>query len=169
MRVYFGAGIQGAVSKEARAERAAIYRELISHIQSLGNEVLFEHTATNNKEEVWKVLEKQFGPLPPPGPERGAFIRSRNIEGVEKMAEAAIFEVSMPSLGVGIELAHAYLRPRMGLEQIPVLCLYQKDFWSHGLSVMVSGAVAAGIKVQVFEYDSIERAKNSLTDFLSSG
>jgi hypothetical protein len=165
MKIYFGAGIQGSPSAEARAERAALYRELISYIQSLGHEVLFEHTATNNKEEVWKVLERQFGPLPPAGPERGAFIRNRNIEAIEKMADAAIFEVSMPSLGVGIELAHAYLRPKMGLKSIPVLCLYQKDFWSHGLSVMVAGATPCG--VEVFEYGSLTESKKQIHDFLN--
>lgn len=165
MKIYFGAGIQGAPSAEARAERAALYRQLIEHIQSLGHEVLFEHTATNNKEEVWKVLEKQFGPLPPPGPERGAFIRNRNIEAIERMADAAIFEVSMPSLGVGIELAHAYLRPKMGLKEIPILCLYQKDFWSHGLSIMVSGASKIA-NLTVGEYPSILHAKQVIESFL---
>lgn len=167
MKIYFGAGIQGSPSAEARAERAALYRELISYIQSLGHEVLFEHTATNNKEEVWKVLEKQFGPLPPAGPERGAFIRNRNIEAIEQMADAAIFEVSMPSLGVGIELAHAYLRPKMGLKPIPILCLYQKGFWGHGLSIMVSGAAAASEYVRVVEYEKDLDAREEIEALLS--
>lgn len=167
MKIYFGAGIQGSPSREARAERAALYRELISYIQELGHDVLFEHTATNNKEEVWKVLEKQFGPLPPPGPERGAFIRNRNIEAIERMADAAIFEVSMPSLGVGIEFAHAYLRPKLGFGPIPILCLYQKDYWNHGLSVMVTGAGFSG--TQVSEYIQVGEAKQIINGFLSRG
>jgi hypothetical protein len=166
MKVYFGAGIQGASTPEVRAERAALYRAMIEHIQSLGHEVLFEHTATNNKEEVWEVLEKQFGPLPPAGPERSNFIRNRNIEAIEHMADAAIFEVSMPSLGVGIELAHAYLRPKMGLKPIPILCLYQKGFWGHGLSIMVSGAAAASEHVKVVEYENQGLAKNAISSLL---
>ncbi len=166
MKVYFGAGIQGSPSQEARAERAALYGELIAYVKELGHEVLFEHTATNDKEEVWKVLERQFGPLPPAGPERGAFIRNRNIEAIEKMADAAIFEVSMPSLGVGIELSHAYLRSKMGLKQIPVLCLYQKDFWSHGLSVMVSG-VPKEACVSIKEYSSLREAQELIKTHLA--
>lgn len=164
MRVYFGAGIQGAPTPEVRAERASLYRSMIEYIQSLGHEVLFEHTATNNKEEVWKILEKQFGPLPPAGPERSNFIRNRNIEAIEQMADAAIFEVSMPSLGVGVELAHAYLRPKMGLKPIPILCLYQKGFWGHGLSIMVSGAAAASESVTVAEHSQIDDWKRSISE-----
>ncbi len=166
MKIYFGAGIQASPNKEVRAERASRNRELIEFIQSLGHEVLFEHTATNNKEEVWKVLEKQFGPLPPAGPERNVFIRNRNIEAIEKMADAAVFEVSMPSLGVGIELAHAYLRQSMGLKPIPVLCLYQNNFWDHGLSIMVTGARQNG--VVVIEYASLNEAKDKILEFFQA-
>ena len=104
--------------------------------------------------------------LPPAGPERSNFIRNRNIEAIEQMADAAIFEVSMPSLGVGIELAHAYLRPKMGLTPIPILCLYQKGFWGHGLSIMVSGATAASGQVKVSEYDSLVDATANINSFL---
>jgi hypothetical protein len=36
--------------------------------------------------------------------------------------------VSTSSLGTGIELAHAYLRPGLGLPAIPVIALYQEDY-----------------------------------------
>ena len=37
--------------------------------------------------------------------------------------DAAVFEVSTPSLGTGIEIAHTYLRPRLGLPAIPMLAV----------------------------------------------
>jgi hypothetical protein len=52
---------------------------------------------------------------------------------------AAIFDVSTPSLGTGIEIAHAYLRPRLCLPAIPVIALYQKDCWPNNLSTMIRG------------------------------
>ena len=100
------------------------------------------------------------------GPERSNFIRNRNIEAIEQMADAAIFEVSMPSLGVGIELAHAYLRPKMGLKPIPILCLYQKGFWGHGLSIMVSGTAAVSEDVGVVEYGNEAEAKSAILGFI---
>ena len=51
------------------------------------------------------------------------------IELIEGDIDAAIFEVSTPSLNTGIEIAHAYLRPRLGLMAIPVFALYQKNYW----------------------------------------
>ncbi|MGD9372852.1 MAG: hypothetical protein PVF14_15620, partial [Desulfobacterales bacterium] len=51
-------------------------------------------------------------------------------------------EVSTPSLGTGIEIAHAYLRPRMGLSEIPVVALYQEDYWPNNLSTMIRGISA---------------------------
>jgi len=53
--------------------------------------------------------------------------------------EAAVFEVSTPSLGTGIEITHAYLRPRLGLPEIPVIALYQKGYWPNNLSTMIRG------------------------------
>ena len=54
-------------------------------------------------------------------------------------SNAAVFEVSTPSLGTGIEIAHAYLRPRMGLTTVPVIALYQNGFWPNKLSAMING------------------------------
>ena len=61
------------------------------------------------------------------------------IEAIEGDIKAAIFEVSNPSLGTGIEIAHAYLRPRVGLSLIPVLALYKKDYWPNKPSTMIKG------------------------------
>ena len=61
------------------------------------------------------------------------------IELIEGDIDAAVFEVSTPSLGTGIEIAHAYLRPRLGLTAIPVFALYQKNYWPNNLSTMIRG------------------------------
>jgi hypothetical protein len=55
-------------------------------------------------------------------------MRNKMIEAIEGEIKAAIFEVSTPSLGTGIEIAHAYLRLRLGLSRIPLLALYEKDY-----------------------------------------
>ncbi len=71
--------------------------------------------------------------------ERSILIRNKMIEFIEGDIDAAVFEVSTPSLGTGIELAHAYLRPRLGLPAIPVIALYQKNYWPNNLSTMIRG------------------------------
>jgi hypothetical protein len=136
MKIFFGAAIQGAQNRE---ERAAVHRLIIDTIKNCGCEVISEHTTGKDYEATAQLLEKSLGTLPPKGMERTAMIRNKMIEFIEGDIDAAIFEVSTPSLGTGIELAHAYLRPRLGLPAIPVVALYQKDYWRHNLSSMIRG------------------------------
>ena len=136
MKIFFGAAIQGASNRE---ERAAVHREIIVAIKSCECEVISEHTTGRDYASTARLLEKTLGPLPPKGMERTVLIRNKMIEFIEGDIDAAVFEVSTPSLGTGIEIAHAYLRPRLGLPAIPVFALYQKDYWPHNLSTMIRG------------------------------
>jgi hypothetical protein len=86
-----------------------------------------------------KLLEETLGTLPPQGMERTVLIRNKMIEFIEGDIDAAVFEVSTPSLGTGIEIAHTYLRAGLGLPAIPVIALYQKDYWPNNLSTMIRG------------------------------
>lgn len=139
MKIFFGAAIQGAHNRE---ERAAVHRLIIDAIKSCDHEVLCEHTTGKDYETTAKLLEKTLGALPPQGTERTVMIRNKMIDFIEGDIDAAVFEVSTPSLGTGIEIAHAYLRPRLGLKAIPVVALYQKDYWPNNLSTMIRGITA---------------------------
>ena len=99
--------------------------------------------------------------------ERTVLIRNKMIEFVEGDIDAAIFEVSTPSLGTGIEIAHAYLRPRLGLPTIPVVALYQKDYWPNNLSTMIRGITsneAPHFMLKV--YDDPANAQEFIPDLL---
>jgi len=139
MKIFFGAAIQGAHNRE---ERAAVHRLIINAINNCGCEVVSEHTTGKDYDSTIQLLEKRLGSLPPKGLERTIFIRNKMIELIEGDIDAAVFEVSTPSLGTGIEIAHAYLRPRMGLPEIPVVALYQEDYWPNNLSSMIRGIPA---------------------------
>ncbi|MGD8714757.1 MAG: hypothetical protein PVG70_09470 [Desulfobacterales bacterium] len=139
MKIFFGAAIQGAHNRE---ERAVVHRLILDAIKSCDCEVVSEHTTGNDYDSTIHLLEKRLGSLPPKGLERTVFIRNKMIEFIEGDIDAAIFEVSTPSLGTGIEIAHAYLRPRMGLSEIPVVALYQEDYWPNNLSTMIRGISA---------------------------
>ena len=136
MKIFFGAAIQGAHNRE---ERAVVHRLIIDAIKSYGCEVVSEHTSGRDYDATAQLLEKTLGTLPPKGMERTVLIRNKMIEFIEGDIDAAIFEVSTPSLGTGIEIAHAYLRPKLGLPEIPVIVLYQKDYWPNNLSTMIRG------------------------------
>jgi len=151
MKIFFGAAIQGAQNRE---ERAAAHRLIIDAIKNCGCEVLSEHTTGKDYDATAKLLEKTLGPLPAQGLARTVLIRNKMIELIEGDIDAAVFEVSTPSLGTGIEIAHAYLRPRLGLTPIPVLALYQKNYWPNNLSTMIRGITKEDVPgFVVKEYD----------------
>ena len=164
MKIFFGAAIQGAGNRE---ERAAVHKLIIDAIKSCDCEVLSEHTTGKDYHATAKLLEKSLGPLPPPGVARTVLIRNKMIEFIEGDIDAAVFEVSAPSLGTGIEIAHAYLRPRLGLPAIPVFALYQKNYWPNNLSTMIRGITKDEVSDFVIqEYDEPANAAEFIPELL---
>ncbi len=160
MDVFYGGAIQGA---QNRSERSAVHQTFIEKIKKMGYHVLTEHTTGNCYEEAIRRLEESIGPLPKDGLKRRQYVRDKMIEFVESDIDAAVFELSIPSLGTGIEFAHAYLRPQMGLKMIPVIGLYQKNYWPNKLSTMIRGISKENIShVTVYDYDDIADAKQFL-------
>jgi len=166
MKIFFGAAIQGAHNRE---ERAAVHRLIIDAIKRCGHEVLCEHTTGKDYDATAHLLEKPLGALPPQDIARTVLIRNKMIQFIEGDIDAAIFEVSTPSLGTGIELAHAYLRPRLGLPTIPVIALYQKDYWPNNLSTMIRGITTDEIPdFVVKEYDEPGSAEDFIPEMLGA-
>jgi len=166
MRVFYGGPIQGAKDRRLRAH---IHSGIINYIKESGFEVSTEHTTGKTKEEAASLLEESIGPLPPLGIERTRYVRKKMIEAVEGEINAAVFEVSIPSLGTGIEIAHAYLRPKMGLKEIPILALYEKDYWPNNLSSMIRGIDEQEIDYfSLIEYENLADAEKHVRDFLLS-
>jgi hypothetical protein len=166
MKLFYGAAIQGA---KDRGERAYIHRAIIELIKSKGYEVVSEHTAGGSREETAKLLEASIGPLPPLGPKRTSYVRRKMIEAIEGDIDAAIFEVSIPSTGTGMEIVHAYKRPQSGLAEIPILALYQRNYWPNGLSSMVRGITPEELpNFCLKEYEDLEDAKSFAAEFLRS-
>ncbi|MGE4232051.1 MAG: hypothetical protein AB7F43_01865 [Bacteriovoracia bacterium] len=166
VRIYYGAAIQGNHDRQQRVERNI---SIVSFLKSLNVTVVSEHTTGRNVEEVAAILEKDFGKLPPKGPERTTFIRNKMIESIEGSIDAAIFDVSVPSLGTGIEIAHTYLRPRLGLKEIPILALYEQNYWPNKLSSMIAGITKTAVPhFALSEYSTVEDAQRILSQFIAS-
>lgn len=162
-KIFYGAAIQGARN---RKERSQVHDFFIKTIQKQDYEVYTEHTTGKTYEEAIKKLELAIGPLPKNELERKIYVRNKMIEAIEGDIKAAIFEVSCPSLGTGIEIAHAYLRPRVGLAGIPVLALYEKEYWPNKLSTMIQGISTEKIPLfSLKEYTNLEDGKKILKQF----
>ena len=166
MRIFFGAAIQGLTQ---RGERSLLYAGIMESIKSLGHTLVSEHTATGSREETARAMEESIGPLPPAGLQRNSYVRNRMIEAIESDIGAAIFEVSTPSLGTGIEIAHAYLRPRMGLKAVPILNLYQTGFWPNQLSTMIRGITPSVVpELAIVEFTDIPSAQSEIRKWLGA-
>lgn len=165
MDVFYGGAIQGA---QNRKERADVHQYIINKIKKLGYHVLTEHTTGTSYAEAINRLEESIGPLPKDELLRRQYVRDKMIQFVEGDITASVFELSIPSLGTGIEFAHAYLRPKIGLSEIPVLGLYQKDYWPNKLSTMIRGLTKkTAPQVTIYEYESIEDAEQYLENFFN--
>jgi predicted RNase H-like HicB family nuclease len=165
-RVFYGAAIQGA---KERKERSHVHEFFIRAIQENGYDVYTEHTTGKTYEEAIQKLQQAIGPLPQDEYQRKIYVRNKMIEAIEGTIIAAVFEVSTPSLGTGIEIAHSYLRPRIGLEAVPVLALYEKEYWPNKLSTMIQGISKETVPhFTLKEYSSLEDAKDIIHDFFKN-
>ena len=165
MKIFYGAAIQGAKS---RGEKADLHKKLIGLIRNKGHQVISEHMTGKSKKETSRLLKKAFGTLPPIGFKRTRYVRVKMIEAIEGNCDAAIFEVSIPSLGTGVEIAHAYLRPRLGKKEIPILLLYQEGYWQNGLSSMIRGISSDEVsKCQIKEYKNEKESEVLVSEFLN--
>ena len=162
MKVFYGAAIQG---RGDRKERADINRMLIETIKNSGNDVVTEHTAAETYEDAVEMLEMAFGKLPKDPQERTNANRTNIIDALSGDVDAAIFDVTVPSLGTGIEIAHAYIRPKLGLKEIPILLLYNKSYGAE-LSGMVRGMSKAELpNVVMMEFSTPEEAQGIIKAF----
>lgn len=164
-RVFYGAAIQGAAD---RSERTGVNKSVIQLIKNSGFDVVSEHTTGQNKEETTLLLEKHIGPLPEDAIEKTRHIRKAMLDLIDGNIVLAVFEASVPSLGTGIEFDHACTRPNRGLSPIPIVALYQKDYWSHGLSTMIRGINPEEFpNYSLIEYESISDLESQLGAFLN--
>lgn len=164
MKIFFGSAIQGAPDRGMRFD---INSRIIGLVKARYHRVFSEHTTGRTPEEVAAQLTAALGPLPPKGLERTRFVRCKMIEAIEGDLDAAIFEASLPSTGTGDEIAHAYLRPRLGKVEIPILLLYQTDYWPNGLSSMIRGLPFDEMpNVMLVDYDQPEQLDDIVNRFI---
>ena len=140
MKIYFAGSIKGGREKQKE------YYELIYYIKLYG-EVLTEHIGNDNtdidNEIKYSTSEDEH-------------VYIRDTKWID-MCDVLIAEVSIPSLGVGYEIAYAESKGKQ------VICLYNINS-EKSLSYMISG----NIKNKVIKYRNLDEAKKIITDQLCS-
>ena len=135
INIYFAGSIRGG---RQLAER---YKEIIKYLGSIGH-VYTEHVGDDQSINIdLNTLSDKD-------------IHDRDMKWIIQ-SDVMVAEVSVPSLGVGYEIASAISMNK------PVLCLYNKNA-EHGLSAMIAGSK----EVSLIRYESFDQLKMAITQFL---
>lgn len=129
-----------------------------------GAEVLSEHVAARNKAEMDQMRAKNTGhELPEIDP--WFEVRRQDLAWVDE-ATHVVALVNAPSHGVGVEIEHAILKPRLGLNETPILCLVDEQL-KDKTSFMIRGVSEEECPVFSIEtYDGLDSATESVKEFL---
>lgn len=137
MNIYFACSITGG------REFESVYQQIVSTLESDGHEIPTSHLARSEALEG----ERQLTPVD---------VYERDVNWI-RHCDALIAEVSVPSHGVGYEIAFAL---QIGK---PVLCIYQEG---RRVSKMITGNRDENLNVQ--GYATVENAIAEARDFLEA-
>ena len=124
-------------------ELQANYHAILDYLQKNGHEVLTHHVASVNVLEIEESMSDTE-------------IYTQDITWLQE-CETLIAEVSIPSLGVGYEIAYA-----LNLNK-PVLGVYEEN---RAVSAMITGNTFSNLTLR--SYQSISALRVEIKDFLDS-
>jgi nucleoside 2-deoxyribosyltransferase len=136
MKVYFAGAIR------AGRDLQPLYESIVMHLQAQEHEVLTTHVASKEVLSAETKFSKQQ-------------IYDRDVEWLN-ICDAMIADVTIPSLGVGYEIAYA-----LHVRQRPVLCICQDKV---NLSAMIDGNTHSLINIRY--YSSVENALQLVSEYL---
>lgn len=163
--VYYSGSINGALEPDPE-----FAWKLVQYMGKNGADVLSEHVAARNKQEMDEIRTRRMGitvqewqkNLQPQ-----FIVRSQDLEWVNR-ATHVVALVNAPSFGVGMEIQRALDKPKLGMNKTPILCLVQEDLLPK-LSFMVRGITteeSPSFQLQI--YQNLDQAKEHIFDFLST-
>lgn len=132
MNIYFSGSIAGGRQKQST------YKEMITHCKNYGT--VWNECVGKKNIRVHKSLD----------------IYSRNMDWIDK-CDVFIAEVSVPSLGVGMEIEHVIRMER----DVPILCLYDMT-QTKPTSKMITNCP----NITLIGYSRLENAKDAITNFI---
>ena len=168
LKVYYSGSIKGA--PEIDPDFAW---NLVQYMVENGANVLSEHVAGRTKTEMEEIRARKMGVdvqtlLDMP---RSIYVkdvvRKKDIEWVDE-ATHMVALVNAPSHGVGMELQHAILKPRMGMNKTPILCLVHEELLGK-MSGMITGVSEEHDHAELYvrTYKTLQDAKETVFTFLA--
>ena len=162
MKIYFSGSIRGVPNPEP-----SFAWDLVQHMIVNGANVLSEHVAARNFTEMDETFFRKSGVDRRKLQEPWFEARRIDFEWVNE-ATHLVAIVNGPSHGVGMEIQRAIDKPRLGMNETPMLCLIHESLFNN-LTWMVRGVKPE--ECPVFElktYTDLEDAKRIVTDFLTN-
>jgi hypothetical protein len=153
-KIYFSASIRGEKADPK------IGMKNIKYLQSLGHRVLSEHVGSSSREEMNTIIKKNTGTAPSElsEPKMSQYIREIDTNWVDE-ADDLVVVVTGASLGVGMEIERALLKPERGLNHTPIHCFVQAEYLEN-LSAMVKGITET--QFTLYSYQNFEDIKEAL-------
>jgi hypothetical protein len=167
LKIYYSGSIKGAPEPDPN-----FAWNLVQYMIQNGANVLSEHVAARNMDEMDEIKAGKMGitvtelrSIP-----REIYlkdvIRKQDLKWVDEATHVVSLVNSAGSYGVGMELQEAILKPRLGLNPTPVLCLIHESLYGN-LSGMVTGAEDSGSEFYIKSYKDLEDAKTTIRIFLT--
>ena len=164
LKVYYSGSMRG--SPEPDPEFAW---KLVQFMGHNGADVLSEHVAGRTQQEMEEIMARRIGLTIQEiqkNPEPWFAIRRQDLDWVNE-ATHVVALVNAPSLGVGMEIQRALDKPKLGMNETPILCLVQEDILPK-LSFMIRGVTPKESPLfQIQTYKGLDQAQQHIFDFLS--
>ena len=168
IKVYYSGTIAGAPEIDLNFPR-----QLVEFMEEKGANVLSKHVAyADDREEMNRIKAEKMGisiqELKSMTREEYVknAVRKQDLDWVDESTHVVAL-VNAPSHGVGMELQEAILKPRLGLNETPILCLIHKDLYNK-LSGMVTGvSPEESPKFFIRTYENINDAQEIVFEFLT--
>lgn len=169
-KVYYSGSIKGSPEKDP-----SFAKKLVAYMINHGAQVLSEHVAAENPDEMFTILAKKTGKtveeLKDMRENRfedwAIYIRSLDLEWVDQ-CEYMVALVNAPSHGVGVEIQRALDKPKMGMQTTTILCLVHTDIHDK-LSAMILGVSQKDYPNFVLKtYSSLEEAQKCIDEVFSN-
>lgn len=156
-------------SKETPGMEQYFAWKLVQYMTEGGADVLSEHVAARSQDERNRIRARRMGVdinELQADPEPWFRNRRTNLRWIEE-ATHLIASVDAPSHGVGIELEHAILKPKLGLNVTPILCLVHVELLEK-LSNMIRGVgIEECAEFYIKGYQDLKDAEQAIHDFLT--
>lgn len=165
LKIYYSSSIYG--TPESDPEFAW---KLVQYMIQNGADVLSEHVAARNKQEMDEIRTRRSGINLQEFQENSKpwfVVRQQDIKWVDE-ATHLIALVNSPSHGVGMEIQRAIDKPKFGMNETPILCLIHSELFSK-LSFMIRGVAPEESSLfQIQTYNDLNQAQQHISDFLTA-